>query len=147
MPRRPQKDLRRLENELQEWPKTAPRAAKSVPRRPQEPPRAPQDGPKSRQEHPKSLQESSGKPFRMPVGAQRVPRGRRGVPRDLFLEPFWSPRGLNFELFGGFSHVEIIFFPASASSSPRGHYASKPPRLKYKGPAAWGRSPLDNIIL
>ena len=48
------------------------------PRRPQEAPRATQDGPKSRQERPKSSQESSTKPFRIPLGPHRPPRGFRG---------------------------------------------------------------------
>ena len=56
------------------------------PRRPQEAPRATQDGPKSRQERPKSSQESSTKPFRIPLGPHRPPRGLRGG----ILESFWE---------------------------------------------------------
>ena len=36
----------------------------------------------------------------------------------------------------------IESFPKSCqTTSPRNHYASKPPRLKSKGPAAWGLRP------
>ena len=97
---------------------------------------------------PQIAQKSDSGPLGPPWAAKVRP-GASKNPLVICVDPFWNhfeiQSGPNLLYAASFLDASVAYVPKLCQTTPqRSLFATKPPRFEHKGPAAWGRSPLDN---